>query len=310
MNLVLTPTTARDLVRRAERVTQPFRALYPFEHHFHAIGDEHMHYVDEGPKEAPPVLCVHGNPSWSFLYRGLVQELSTNQRVIAVDHLGCGLSSTPVDYPYTLERRVDDLASLVEALDLQDATLVVHDWGGPIGLSVAARAPQRFRRLVVTNTAGFRSKSMPLRIAACRIPFFGRLAVQGLNGFARAATTMAVERPLAPEVKQGYLAPYATWDERRATHEFVRDIPMKAGDRSWESLVSLEQALATLAEKPALLAWGGRDWCFHTGYLDEWRARWPHAEVQLAEEAGHYLFEDAPERVLPWIREFVEREAR
>lgn len=301
------PPVPWNLLQRAEERTAPLRALYPYEPHFHAVGEEHLHYVDEGPREAAPVLCVHGNPSWSFLYRGLVAELSPSRRVIAPDHLGCGLSSTPRDYAYTLERRVDDLSSLVEALDLREIDLVVHDWGGPIGLSVAARMPERFRRLVVTNTAAFRSTKIPLRIAACRVPLFGRLAVQGLNGFARAATTMAVERPLSPEVKRGYLAPYSNWSERRATHEFVRDIPMRAGDRSWDALLVLESSLERLADKPALLVWGARDWCFHTGYLDEWRRRWPHAEVRVAEDAGHYLFEDAPERVLPWIEDFLER---
>lgn len=282
-----------------------WRALYPFASHWLDAGGHRLHYLDEGPRSAPPVLALHGNPTWSFYWRGLVAGLRRRQRVVVPDHLGCGLSDKPQRWPYRLADHIDNVERLALALDLRDLTLVVHDWGGAIGFGFAARHPERVARLVVTNTAAFRSPRIPLRIAACRLPLLGPLAVRGLNGFARAATFMTTERPLAPEVKAGYLAPYGSWRERVAVLRFVQDIPMRPSHPSWPTLAAIEAALPRFADLPALVAWGERDWCFTPAFRAEWQRRLPRAQVHRFEDAGHYLMEDAGEPIVALVDRFL-----
>ena len=229
--------------------------LYPFTSRFfaHPVGDGRVlqHYVDEGPSDGETVLFLHGNPTWSFSWRRAIERLRDRYRCVAPDHIGCGLSDKPTAYPYRLRQHIENLERLVLDLDLRDLTLVVHDWGGPIGLGLARRHPERIARLAILNTAAFPSYRMPLRIAACRLPVFGKLAVRGLNAFARAATWMAVERPLAPDVKRGYLLPYDSWENRVATLAFVRDIPKVPGDPSHGELGAIAASLASFRDRPA-----------------------------------------------------------
>lgn len=286
-----------------------WRALYPFSsHHLDASGHR-LHYLDEGPRDAPPVLLVHGNPTWSFLWRELVLALRDRFRVVAPDHLGCGLSDKPQGWPYRLAGHVANLERLVEALDLRDLALGVHDWGGAIGLGMAVRQPERVSRLVVFNTAAFRSRAIPRRIAACRLPVFGPLAVRGLNAFSRAATFMATARGLPPAVAEGYLAPYGSWAERVAVLRFVQDIPLAPSHPSYATLVEVEEGLTRLADRPALLLWGERDWCFTPAFRAEWQRRFPAAEVHALAEAGHLVTEDARGEVVRLVRGFLERTA-
>lgn len=282
-----------------------FSGEYPFAPHFLDLDGVRMHYLDEG--EGEPLLMVHGNPTWSFAWRKFVSDLSRDHRVIAVDHVGCGRSDKPQTYPYRLERHVTNLCRLVESLDLTRVTLIAHDWGGAIGMGAAGRLPQRFRRFVLMNTAAFRSKRIPLRISVCRIPLLGSLGVRGFNLFARAALSMAVEKPerMTAAVKAGYLAPYDSWANRVAVQRFVEDIPLDAKHPSYGELVRIEDGLAQFGRHPMLLPWGMRDWCFTPDFLREFQARFPQAETFEVSDAGHYLFEDAPERVLPRIRQFL-----
>lgn len=286
-----------------EAAEAAFRAEYPFRSHFLDHDGLRYHYLDEGAGE--PLLFVHGNPTWSFAWRNLVKDLSRDYRCIAVDHIGCGLSDKPRDYPYRLATHVENLSRLVERLDLRNATLVAHDWGGAIGLGAVERHPDRFARLVLMNTAAFRSKAIPWRIAACRVPFLGSLAVRGFNAFAGAATFMAVEKPLHPAVKAGYLRPYDSWADRVAVLRFVQDIPLDPTHPSYATLMGIEEGLPALAEKPMLLVWGMKDWCFTPAFLAQFERRFPRAETLRIEDAGHYVFEDAPERIIPRLREFL-----
>jgi len=182
---------------------------------------------------------------------------------------------------------------VLASLDLTRVTLVLHDWGGPIGLGYARRHADAIAGLVLSNTAAFPLDGrLPLRLAACRWPVFGKLAVRGLNAFARAATYMAVEHPLAAEVKRGYLLPYDSWENRVATHEFVADIPLDPEHPSWRELAAIERDLQLFQEHPVHLLWGARDWVFTPRILQEWRRRLPRASVTTFADAGHYLFED------------------
>jgi haloalkane dehalogenase len=291
-----------EAARHARERLRPVAAEYPFEPRFFAHPPESaaagalQHYVDEGPRTPKAVLFVHGNPTWSFAFRRALRALAPTRRTVAVDHLGCGLSDKPARFPYRLEEHVANLERLVLALELERIALVLHDWGGPIGLGFARRHAERVERLVLCNTAAFPLPGrLPLRLAACRWPVFGAVAVRGLNGFARAATMMAVERPLAPLAKRGYLLPYDSWKNRVATHEFVRDIPLAPGHPSWDELVAIETSLARFRERPVRFLWGARDWVFTPAMLDEWQRRFPRAAVTRFERAGHYVFEDEPE---------------
>jgi cis-3-alkyl-4-acyloxetan-2-one decarboxylase len=284
-----------------------WRALYPFRSQFIGPDGRRMHYLDEGERHAPPLLLVHGNPTWSFHWRELVRAFRDAHRVVVPDHLGCGLSDKPQDWSYRLADHVANLERLVLELDLRDVTLGVHDWGGAIGMGVAVRHPERIARIVVLNTAAFRSTRIPLRIAACRLPLVGPLAVRGLNGFVLAALVMATEKRLPPAVRDGYLAPYDSWAARIGVLRFVQDIPMQPSHPSWPALFAIESALHTLREKPMLIVWGERDWCFTPAFREEWQRRFPDALVHRIPDAGHYVIEDARDEVIARVRAFLEQ---
>jgi len=268
-----------------------------------------MHYLDEGRGEA--VVCVHGNPTWSFYYRRLVEALRDSHRVVVPDHIGCGLSEMPRDdrYSYTLERRIADLEALLDHLDLDGVTLVVHDWGGAIGLGWAVRHPERVRRLVILNTAAFRlppGKRLPWQLWVVRSTPLGALLVRGLNAFARGATRVACTRVRMPRpVRNAYCAPYDSWATRRAVLRFVEDIPLAPGDPAYAALVGMEGALAAFADRPALILWGARDFVFDHHFLAVWRRLLPGAEVHEFADCGHYVLEDAADRIIPLIRSFL-----
>jgi haloalkane dehalogenase len=274
----------------------PIRDEYPFQPRFHAVPGGLLHYVDEGPRDADPIVCVHGNPTWSFAFRRIVKSFSKTHRVIALDHLGCGLSDKPQEHAYTLAGHAENLTALVRALGLERITLVVHDWGGAIGMAFARREPQRVAKLFVMNTAAFRSKRIPLRIRACRWPGIGPFLVRDLNLFAGLTPLMAVEnRKLFPfPAQRGMLLPYESKASRIAILRFVQDIPLAPEHPSYAELVATEEALAQFANRPVAVCWGERDWCFTKQFRAEWERRFPRAVVTRCEKAGHYVFEEAP----------------
>ena len=278
-------------------------AEFPFTPRFLEVDGHRLAYLDEG--SGPPVVMVHGNPSWSYLYRNLVTALCDRYRCIVPDHLGCGFSDKPQHHPYRLGNHLDNLDHLLAALVPDGPVrLIVHDWGGAIGMGWAGRHPERVAGAVVLNTAAFPSPRLPLRIAVCRWPLLGALVVRGLNGFARAAVYMAVTRRMRPGVAAGFLAPYDSWRHRVALHRFVQDIPMGPAHPSWSTLVEIERSLAAIT-CPLLLCWGGRDFCFDRSFYDEWQRRFPAAEAHFFPEAGHYVLEDALAEVLPPIERFL-----
>lgn len=279
--------------------------LYPFTSRFLELDGNRLHYVDEG--EGPTLLMVHGNPTWSFFYRDLIAALRPDYRVIAPDHIGCGLSDKPLDYPYRLATHIANLTRLIEHLELRDISLFVHDWGGPIGLGYAVEHPEHVRRMVVFNSTAFVTRRYPLSILACKIPLLGALAIRGLNGFAGAAARYGSVTPLASEVKAGFLAPYDTWDRRVAVHRFVQDIPLHPRHPSWQTATAIQDRLHLLTDRPMLICWGDRDPCFAAHFLAEWQRRFPAAEVHRFADAGHYLIEDAGAEILPLVEAFLGR---
>ena len=286
---------------------QPWRALYPFTPHFVSVDGAMMHYVDEGAGQA--VVMVHGNPTWSFYFRRLIQRLSqSGLRGVAPDHIGCGLSDKPQAYPYRLATHIDNLESLLDrTLKLSRVHLVLHDWGGAIGMGYAVRHPERIGRIVVLNTAAFHLPRCPWRIRVCKTPVFGELAVRLFNGFARSALRMATCRRdlFTPPVRAGYLAPYDTYRNRVANLAFVRDIPMSPSHPTWQTLAEIEAGLPKLRQKPMLICWGLRDFVFTEEFLEGWRTRFPEARAHRFPEAGHYVLEDAHQEVIPLVEQFL-----
>jgi haloalkane dehalogenase len=285
--------------------TADWRSLYPFRSHALEIDGQRYHYLDEGQGDV--LLLVHGNPTWSFYWRNVVQAFRDRYRVIAVDHIGCGLSDKPRVYPYRLAQHIENLGRLIRELDLDGITLLAHDWGGAIGLGAAVDEPARFARFVLFNTAAFRSQRIPLRIRICRTPVLGALAVRGLNAFARAALWMASahRERLSPEVRSGLLSPYDSWAHRQAIHRFVLDIPLSPRHPSYAKLESIEARLASLRRYPWLFIWGMRDWCFTPDFLERFLQVFPDAEVHRLADAGHYVIEDAYERIVPLVDKFL-----
>jgi len=252
-----------------------------------------MSYVDEGPRTDEAVLMLHGNPTWSFFYRNVIRELAPSMRCIAPDHVGMGLSEKPQDYPYTLATRIADIEALVGMIGLKRVHLIVHDWGGAIGFGYAVRHSDMIGRIVVLNTAAFRSPHIPMRIALCRAPVLGPLIVRGFNGFAWPATWMAMhQRKLSHAEKEGYILPYRSWAARVAINAFVQDIPMGESHPSYAKLVEIEEGLSQLKSKPMRIVWGGADFCFNQLFLARWRELFPNAEIKHLPKAGHYILED------------------
>lgn len=283
--------------------------MFPFQRRFLSVQGNRLAYVDEGT--GPPVLVVHGNPTSSFYFREIIGGLRDRFRVLAPDHIGCGASDKPAatSYPYTLERRANDLGALLDHLALPEPiTLIVHDWGGMIGLLTAVRRPEQIRSLVITNTAGFpmpASKTFPWRLWWVRNTPLGPLLVQGLNMFVRGLLWTGTERPLARRVKQGYLAPYDSWSHRVAVLRFVRDIPLSPRDSSYPGVVEVSEGLSKLSTKPILVLWGECDAIFDHHFLSEWERRLPNARFVRFPHAGHLLFEDEPASCLSEIRSFL-----
>jgi cis-3-alkyl-4-acyloxetan-2-one decarboxylase len=288
-----------------------WRELYPFPSQFIKLaGGVKMHYVETGAgndnasANRPTVLCVHGNPTWSFTFRRVLAELSSDVRVIAVDHVGCGLSDKPQQYRYTLEQHIANLVQLIVQLDLRRVTLLVHDWGGAIGLGAGLRVLERIEGAVILNTAAFPPPYVPLRIAACRIPIIGNWAMRQLNLFARAALKMTLHRlpKLDDKVAAGLLAPYSNWANRVAIAKFVQDIPRSSAAPTWQLLADIERQLALYRDRPVKLVWGMHDWCFRPECLYRFQQLLPNAKTHELSDVGHYVMEEAAEEVLEAIR--------
>jgi haloalkane dehalogenase len=283
-----------------------FADLYPFESHYLELEQAtRLHYLDEGARNAPVLLFVHGNPTWSFHWRRLVARFSATHRCLAVDHIGCGLSDKP-PCDLHLDDHIANLRALVERLGVTRYSLVAQDWGGAIGLGVATQRPEQIDRIVLFNTAAFPPPYVPWQIAACRLPLVGRLAVQGGNLFARAALSMTMHRErLAADVRRAYVAPYDSWSHRRQIRAFVDDIPTRPAEPTWQRLEQIERDLPTLAERESVLVWGMRDWCFRPECLERFEAVWPRAKVHRLDDVGHWVVEDAADEVDQLLTQFL-----
>jgi len=290
---------------RAAGLPTEVRLEYPFASNLLEVREGvQMHYVDEGV--GPVVLMLHGNPTWSFYYRNLVKAfLAKGFRCLVPDHVGCGLSDKPQDYPYTLEQRIQDVELLVDRLNIESFSLVVHDWGGAIGCGLVGRRPDLVDKIVILNTAAFLSKRIPLRIASIKVPIVGEAIIRGLNGFAGPAAIMSAKAPLSTTVKRGMLWPYRSWADRVAVWNFVKDIPLGEGHPTYSTLAEVEANLSKLAAKKIQIVWGGKDFCFNMHFYRRWQKIFPKADMQLFPKHGHYILEDGGSEVWTTIVDHI-----
>jgi pimeloyl-ACP methyl ester carboxylesterase len=277
---------------------------YNFPANYVVVDDHRIHYLDEGVGDV--VVMVHGNPTWSYFFRNLVLSLRKSHRVIVIDHIGCGLSDKPQSYNYSLNNHIENLEHLLAHLEIKMFSLIVHDWGGAIGMGVAVKRVAAIEKIVIMNTAAFRSKRIPFRIQICKIPVLGEVIVRLFNGFAWPATFMAVEKKMPPRVAKAYLAPYNTWKNRIATHRFVKDIPLQSTHQSYSTLQKIEEGLHQFKDSkiPMMLLWGGKDFCFNDTFYNEWVERFPEIKQHYFKDAGHYLLEDEPEQIRALVTDF------
>lgn len=292
-------------------MARPPEHLYPFTSHYLELDGQRLHYLDEGPRDAPPVLMLHGNPTWSFYYRNLVLALRGQFRCIVPDHLGCGLSDKPGenDYDYRLKSRVADLTTLLNHLDLeQPLSLVVHDWGGMIGFAWATAHPEQVEKMVVLNTAAFpipKDKKMPPALSLVRDTAFGAFLVKRFNAFSGIAARVAFKKPVTKEIRQAYTLPYDSPENRIATWRFVQDIPLSESDPGYDILINTAERLHLLANKPCLIAWGERDFVFDAPFLNQWLKYFPDADLHRFPDCGHYILEDGGPKLIKTISHFI-----
>lgn len=292
-----------------------FNGAWPYQAKWFDSTDGRIHYVDEGPRDGKPIVFVHGNPTWSYLYRRFIAAaIECGYRAIALDHLGFGRSDKPRQVElYDVPRHADRCEALLESLDLHDATLVVQDWGGPIGLSWAARHPDRVSRLFILNTFFQRPHTgvaLPAILRAFRTPVIGELMVKGAHAFVRGFLFKAgLHDPmrLSDTDKKAYLAPHPGWSSRTGILAFPRQIP-SGPDGPISDFVAAEGAklAAAFAQRPVKIVWPMNDVAFSPETLDNmWLKTFPTAQVVRLENAGHFIQEDAPERVIPELLGFI-----
>jgi haloalkane dehalogenase len=296
-----------------------FDGTFPFAPRFSDVGGFRMHYVDEGPADGEVVLCIHGEPTWGYLFRDLIAALAGSYRVIAPDHMGFGKSETPEHRTYWLQDHVDNIEKFVLALDLSDITLVMHDFGGPVGMGLAARHPGRIRRIISTNgPTPFGQSTLFDRLSANAAvsPWFqwilradsqGRLesvldelgfnilSVLKLNGFENHARINDTwlraygSRFAAPTDSAGAIG----WAKGFATGAHRFEVPDAT-------------ALDTIRSKPALAIWGEADRTLAAEhFLPLFSEIFPMAPIHRLAGVGHYSFEDAPREIVELIAAFL-----
>ena len=266
------------------------------------------HYVDENPSGSDKVvLLIHGNPTWSFYFKDMIAALRETHRVIAVDHIGCGLSDKPQDYDYTLSNHIKNVEHLAKKLKLKNITLGLHDWGGAIGMGFAVENPDLIDRFIILNTAAFLINRLPLRIRIFRNPLIGAIGIRLFNLFSYSAIFMACKKHIrmTDALKDGLLAPYDSYKNRIANLEFVRDIPLTKDDKCYKLVESIERKLHNFRDKKMLILWGEKDFVFTNLFRDRWKQYFPKAKVHSFPDAGHYVLVDAGEKIIPLIKKFL-----
>jgi len=278
--------------------------LYPFENRFLEIDGNRIHYVDEG--HGPALLLLHGNPTWSFLYRQIISGLSSQFRCVAVDYPGFGLSSARHGYSFKPREHSSTLERFVLTLGLENIGLMVQDWGGPIGLGFAGRHPDRIRSLIICNTwawpaQGRRHLERFSRIVGGAI---GRFFILNFNAFVNVLVPSGVTRRLSPAEMRAYRGPFPTRASRVPTAIFPREIL-----HSREYLAEVESNLAKLSDKPTLILWGDRDNAFRENERERFERLFPDHRTRILKGAKHFVQEEAPDQICRELVAFYDQRA-
>jgi haloalkane dehalogenase len=262
--------------------------LFPVEHKFIEINGARLHYVDEGQGET--LLLLHGNPTWSFLYRKIIRELRSNFRCVALDYPGYGMSSAPAGYGFSPREHSAILEKFVDTLDLKDLTIMVQDWGGPIGLGLAGRRPELVRRLIIGNTFAWPLDSdvRIRRFSSLMGGPIGRSLTWAFNFVPRVFFARGFATKISPDVMKLYLAP---WHKRSRRAPAV--IAPKNLIAASSYLREVEAGLKKIADRPTLIVWGAKDFAFQEPYRRRFEASFPNHETVLLDEASHFVQEDA-----------------
>jgi cis-3-alkyl-4-acyloxetan-2-one decarboxylase len=284
-----------------------FDGTFPFAGQYVDSGGFSLHYVDEGPRDAPPLLFLHGNATWSYYWRRPIGQLSARgHRCVAFDHLGSGRSDKPPQLSiYSLQTHVDNALAVIDALDLRDVLLVAHDWGGPIGLGAMLERRDRLRGVVLMNTWAWELPSfLPPFLREFRTEGLGEILALGGNLFIESIPGGMAKREVDPVMMDAYRAPFPDYWSRVGLLAFQREIPLTERDRSAPLMGSIHQRLPTL-DVPILLVWGMRDPVFQPVFLDQWLELFPEADSVRLDQAAHFLVEDEPQAVTDAIERFA-----
>jgi pimeloyl-ACP methyl ester carboxylesterase len=277
-----------------------FGGTFPFEPHYLEVGDVRLHYVDEGPRDAPAILFVHGNPTWSYLWRRPIAALSERgRRCVAIDHMGFGRSDKPTrPARYRLQAHLDHTVALIDELDLGDVTLVAHDWGGPIGLGALLERRERFRDALLINTWAWELPSfLPPFLREFRTEGQGEILALAGNLFVESIPGGMANRDTDPVMMDAYRAPFPDYWSRVGTLAFQRDLPLTERDHSARLMGSIHDRLMEF-DLPVTLLWGMRDTVFRPVFVDQWRELFPEARVIELSDAAHFVPEDRPDAVI------------
>jgi pimeloyl-ACP methyl ester carboxylesterase len=308
MGTLSMPTTTETA--DADLPTWLDRSEYPFAPHWFETSHGRIHYVEAGPENASPVVFVHGTPTWSFEWRHLIKGLShprdagTRYRYLAPDHLGFGLSDKPTDWTFRPEDHAANFAAWVEHLGLKNITLVVHDFGGPIGMSYALTHPENVRAIVLMNTwmwslADDSHFTMAERLFGGAI---GRFLYEQMAFSPRhiLPTVYGDRKRLTRAIHDHYLNALPDANARKGTYGMLKGL---IGSSAWYA--SLWERRMRLQNKPALIIWGGADSAFRKTELERWQVALPQAGVHVLDDVGHWPQEEAPERVLPLLSQML-----
>jgi len=283
---------------------ETFDGTFPFTPHFMDVYGFNMHYVDEGPADGEVIVCLHGMPTWGYLYREFITALSNEYRVIVPDHMGFGKTDVPENLPFTMQWHVMNLERFLLTLDVRDITLVVHDWGGPIGFGFAVDHPDLVKRIVILNTSVgvMREGTKPWYAS---IPnyndFFGHM---GDNIERLLKMGMYHPENLTPVMVKAYAAPFPDVFYCAGPLAFPKDIPIGSDHWSTEAMMHVRNNLDKLAGKPMIAIWGMQDIVFPPPVIDRWKRFYPDLEVHPIEDAAHFLQEDNPAEVIEAIKTF------
>ena len=273
--------------------------VFPFKRNWFERSSIRIHYVDEG--QGNPIVMFHACPMWSFAYRNLIRDLSADHRVIAFDLPGFGLSTAEKHFDFTLNGYINITETFLEALEIEKATLVLHGWGGTVGMGYAVRHPRNIRSLIILNTLSFTPGSIPLRLRICRIPWLGAKLVVNLN------LLLLGNRHHSKEIADAYDYPYRSHHSRYPLYRFVEDFPSVPESDSAQRIMEIEAGLWMFRTTPALILWAMRDWLYTPRQLKWWQRYLPGAEVHCLDRAGRYIQEDAPEELYRYIRDFFNK---